>query len=90
MEIRWTLAAASDLDDINAYLKARHPEYRVPTMKRIYEAAQSLKQMPLRGPAGRVEGTRELLLSPLPYVIVYRVRRDSVEILRVYHTSRNR
>jgi len=31
-------AAAADLDNINAYLRTRHPQYRETTIRRLYEA----------------------------------------------------
>ena len=43
------------------------------TMRRLYGAAKSLKQFPHRGRIGRKDGTRELIIAPLPYVIVYGV-----------------
>ena len=39
---------------------------------------------------GREEGTRELLFPPLPYVAVYRVKEQSIEVLRIYHTAQDR
>jgi toxin ParE1/3/4 len=38
---------------------------------------------------GREDGTRELVLTPLPYIVVYRVREDAIEILHVYHGAQN-
>jgi plasmid stabilization system protein ParE len=46
MHIRWTTAAAADLEQISNYLKDRHPHYRQPTMRRLYEAIRSLKDSP--------------------------------------------
>jgi hypothetical protein len=37
MRIRWTLAAAADLEYISNYLKDRHPRYRQPTMRKLYK-----------------------------------------------------
>jgi plasmid stabilization system protein ParE len=34
-----------------------------------------------------MEGTRELVLAPLPYIIVYGVGPEMVHIFRVIHTS---
>ena len=66
MQIRWTPAAAADLKHISNYLKDRHPHYRQPTMRKLYEAIRSLKESPHRGRPGREDGTRELLFSPCP------------------------
>jgi plasmid stabilization system protein ParE len=90
MRIRWTPAAAADLALISEYLKDRHPHYRLPTMRRLYEAIGSLADSPNRGRPGRESGTRELLFPPLPYVAVYRLKENSIEVLRIYHAAQNR
>jgi toxin ParE1/3/4 len=89
MRIRWTPAAAADLQHISDYLREHHPQYRQATVGKIYDAVESLKEWPHLGRAGREEGTRELLFPPLPYVAVYRVRRQKIEVLRIYHGAQN-
>jgi len=59
-------------------------------MRRLYETIQSLKGYPHRGRPGREEGTREILFPPLPYVAVYRLKEQTVEVLRIYHTAQDR
>jgi toxin ParE1/3/4 len=90
VRIRWTPAAAADLRQINDYLKSRHPRYRQPTMRKLYEAIQSLKLSPHRGRIGREPETRELLFLPLPYIAVYRIKEQSIEVLRIHHAAQNR
>lgn len=90
MRIRWTPPAASDLQGISDYLKEHQPHYRQPTMRRLYEKIRSLKETPYIGRPGRIEGTREMFFSPTPYVAVYRVQGETVEIWRIWHTSQNR
>jgi plasmid stabilization system protein ParE len=90
MRVRWTPAAATDLQQISEYLKEHHPRYRQPTLKRIYDCVRSLKNWPDMGRPGREEGTRELLFPPLPYVVVYRVKDQNIEVTRVYHGARGR
>ena len=90
MRIRWTPAAAADLQHISDYLKDRHPQHREPTLRKMYTSVQSLKQWPHRGRVGREEGTRELLFPPLPYIAVYRVKEQTVEVLRIYHGAQAR
>lgn len=89
MRVRWTPAAATDLERLSKYLEGRHPRYRQPTMRKIYETIRALRDMPYCGRPGREDGTREILFLPLPYVAVYRVRDQSIEVLRIYHTSQN-
>jgi plasmid stabilization system protein ParE len=78
------------MEHISNYLKDRRPQYRQSTMRKLYEAVRSLKQSPDRGRPGSEDGTRELFFAPLPYVAVYRVDEDSVEVLRFYHTAQDR
>jgi len=54
---------------------------------RVYEQVEQLAQFPELGRAGRGRGTRELVISRTPFVVVYRVRPKlgRVEILRVLH-----
>ena len=90
MRISWTPAAAADLEHISNYLQERHPHYRQPTMRKLYEAIRSLKELPQRGRPGREDGTRELLFPPTPYIAVYRVQEQSIEVLRIYHAAQDR
>lgn len=92
MRIRWTPAAAADLQSISDYLKQHFPQYRQPTMRKLYETIQSLRQSPHRGRPGSEAGTREILFSPLPDLAVYRLneRQQTLEILRVYHGAQYR
>jgi toxin ParE1/3/4 len=88
--IRWAPAAADDLEDIHDYLRERHPSLVEPTIRKLYDAARSLKGFPHRGRIGQQEGTRELIMAPMPYIIVYGVEREIVHIFRIIHTARER
>jgi toxin ParE1/3/4 len=90
MRIRWTPAAADDLEHIAAYLKADHPDYARATVHEQYEAIRSLRLSPLLSRLGREPGTRELVFDRLPYVVVYRVNEDTIEVLRIWHGAQNR
>ena len=89
-QIRWAPAAAEDLQSISDYLREHYPSFAQPTIRKLYKAARSLKQFPNRGRAGQKDGTRELVMIPLPYIIVYGVESDMVYIFRVIHTSEDR
>ena len=90
MRVRWTPPAAADLQGISDYLKEHHPQYRQPTMRKLYEKVRTLKDTPYIGRPGRIEGTRELWFRPMPYIAVYRVAEQAIEVLRIYHTSQDR
>lgn len=89
MRIRWTPPAAADMHSISDYLKEHSPHYREPTMRKLYEKIRALRETPYIGRPGRIEGTRELLFPPMPYIAVYRVHQQTIEVWRIYHTSRS-
>jgi toxin ParE1/3/4 len=90
MRIRWTLAAAADLEHIKDYLTEHYPHLAQSTVLELYETIRSLKASPHRGRAGREEGTRELVFTDLPYIAAYRVKEQTIEVLHIYHTAQRR
>jgi len=90
MYIRWTPAAADNFEHIKNYLSERHPQFVQSTVLAVYEAIRSLKTYPQRGRPGREEGTRELVLSRLPYIVAYRIKEETIEILYIHHGAQNR
>jgi addiction module RelE/StbE family toxin len=88
--MRWTPAAADDLESIQDYLLGHLPSLAQSTIREIYEKIPMLRSTPFRGRPGREEGTRELVLSRLPYIVVYRVKDSDVEILHIYHGAQHR
>ncbi|MEX2301070.1 MAG: type II toxin-antitoxin system RelE/ParE family toxin [Bryobacterales bacterium] len=89
MRLRWTVPAAEDLENIKAYLDTRYPQFSEPSVRTIYRRIRSLKKDPLRGRPGHLNGTRELPLSPLPYVVVYAAKPEAIEILHIYHGAQD-
>ena len=90
MRIRWTPPAAADMQSISDYPKEHHPHYRQPTMRKIYERIRALKHTSYIGRPGRIEGTREILFQPMPYVAVYCVYEQTIEIWRIWHAAQDR
>jgi plasmid stabilization system protein ParE len=46
---------------------------------------EGLARFPEMGRPGRIEGTRELVISRTPYIAAYRILGGTVQILRVLH-----
>ena len=85
MEVRWSPAASDDLADIVARIRSDNPDAAYRTARNIYDRAGGLINFPRGGRQGRVNGTRELPLPPLPYIVVYRELADAVEIVNIIH-----
>ena len=85
MHLRWTEAAATDLERIADYLFSHAPDRAPRLIRSIYEAPEGLLSFPHRGRPGKKAGTRELVLSPLPWIVVYTVRDDFVHVVRILH-----
>jgi toxin ParE1/3/4 len=85
IQLRWTLAAADDLRQIADYLFEKTPQNAATLIRRIYDASSALKSFPHRGRVGKKEGTRELLIPSLPYIVVYQIEGDFANIVRILH-----
>lgn len=71
---------------IENYIAHDNPFAAISVIDTIEEQIKLLKQHPKAGRHGRLDGTRELVISGLPYVVVYREHQvDTVEIVRVLH-----
>jgi len=88
MKIKWVRLALTDLDEAAAFISQDNPEAVIRTAKRIRDAARMLSDHPDAGRAGRVHGTRELVIADTPFILPYRVVENTVQILRVLHGAR--
>lgn len=88
MRVKWLRRALQNLDDEAAYIAQDSPQSAAAFVAHLLASAEMLATHPQMGRPGRVPGTRELVVTRFPYILPYRVRAQSVEILRVFHTSR--
>ncbi len=89
MRVIWTPEAADHLEQVAVYLKDRDPRVAEGIVTRIYTLAESLGEMPRRGRVGRQPDTRELVIPGLPYIVIYRVGDDAIQLLAVIHAARD-
>ncbi|MCK5069023.1 MAG: type II toxin-antitoxin system RelE/ParE family toxin [Desulfocapsa sp.] len=87
MQIRWTYKALDNLDAAVEYIAADNPTAAQKVAKRIWDSVLLLKNQPGLGRPGRVVGTRELIISGLPYIIPYLEKDGTIVILRIMHSS---
>jgi plasmid stabilization system protein ParE len=88
MRVRWLRKALANLDAEAAYIATEDPAAARLVVARVLTAVDRLTEQPALGRPGRVPGTRELVVPKTRYIVPYRVRRETVEILRVFHASR--
>jgi toxin ParE1/3/4 len=88
MKIRWVRLAWVDLEEAVGFSARDNPAAARKMAKRIWEAARLLVEHPGAGRAGRVQGTRELVIGGTPFILPYRVKDNTVQILRVLHAPR--
>ena len=88
MQIRWTAPAAAALESITDLVARENSRAAFEIAQRIRFAADLLAEHPRMGRAGRIRGTRELVILGIPYIVPYRIKGHEVHILSVYHTSR--
>jgi toxin ParE1/3/4 len=88
VKVVWLKRAVADLARARGHIARDNPAAAQRVAERVKEAVARLEAFPGIGRQGRVPGTRELVVSGTPFVIPYRVRENTVEILRVLHGAR--
>ena len=86
--IKWTQGALASVDEIAGCIAKDNPTRATTIVLELQAAVTQLQTHPGIGRAGRVPGTRELVLHK-NYIAIYRVRGNDVEILRLHHAARN-
>lgn len=88
MTVRYTRQAIADLQEACGYIALERPSAARVIGQRIRDAVSGLAQFPDRGRAGRVPGTRELVIPGTPFLVAYRVRSGYVDVLAILHGAR--
>lgn len=85
MNVEWLPSAVRTLGSQLSYIADRNPQAAVDMSHAIEAAVSRLADFPESARPGRVPGTRELVVSATPFVVVYRIEATGVVILRVLH-----
>jgi toxin ParE1/3/4 len=89
MTILWSPEAIEDLNSLRAYIAEDDPvAARRVALHIMRSIEQLLPDSPQLGRPGRVPGTRELVIPKTPFIVPYRLQRNVIQILRVYHGAR--
>ena len=89
MKIVWSPESRHDLTQLYAYIALDNPQAGQAMVERIILLVEdNLPRFPQLGPIGKVPGTRELVVPGTPYIVPYRVKAQTIEVVRVYHAAR--
>ena len=89
MRVRWTADAADDLERICDYIAEDRPDAARRVAQSVVERIGTLETFPHLGRVGRVQGTREIAFSPLPFVAIYEIRDEQIVVLRILHGAQS-
>lgn len=85
MKVVWSRRAIQHLIALRQYITKHSEQNAALVAKRLPDSVDLLQTQPEMGRPGRVLGTRELVVSATPYLIPYRVRRDRLELIAIFH-----
>lgn len=85
MTLRWLESALSARYKQLDYIARDNPIAAVEMDERIERDTERLLRHPQSGRKGRKPGTRELVIARSPFILVYRIKRQRIEILRLLH-----
>ena len=88
MRLEWTRPALSDFADSQEYLNEESSQLAELVAGRVLSAAHQLKDHPRMGRPGH-NGSREWVVKRTPYILVYQVNGDLIEILRMWHDKQD-
>jgi toxin ParE1/3/4 len=89
MKVVYLRGALRDLDAIRRYIAKDNLQAAEAVVARIHDATSRLESFPYSGRPGP-RGIRLLSVTGLPYIVIHRIRDDTVKVVAVFHTSRNR
>ena len=83
----WLRKAIADRDAQLDTIAHDNPRAAIEQGDRIAHQVGQLVLHPEMGRTGRMQGTRELVISRTPFVVVYRLKGRRIELLRLLHGS---
>ena len=90
MKLRWQVSAVSDLAKIRDYISADSPSAARAVVDRVVRSVERLRTFPASGRLGQVQGTREVVVPGLPYIVVYTHDDIGVDIVAIFHGAQKR
>jgi toxin ParE1/3/4 len=88
LRVKWLRKALANLDDAAGYIAKDNLSAARAMVADAFRLIGLLADNLNLGKAGRVAGTRELVVPRHPYIIPYRIRGGCVDVLRFLHGAR--
>lgn len=88
MIIKWLPDAERDFVSIIDYIADDNPQAAIEQGDEIETQIAGLLDHHHRGRAGRIKGTREVVIVRTPYIAVYRIKPNAIQVLRILHGAR--
>lgn len=85
MILAWSPLAAEERFEQLDYIAQDNPLAAITQDEEIEQQTSLLVEQPEMGRVGRVKGTRELVITHTPFIVVYRIKGERIEILRLLH-----
>jgi toxin ParE1/3/4 len=89
VHVRWLRRAPENVDEGSTYVATNDPVAGARLVERIVSSVERLKNHPAAGRPGRLPNTRELVVAGTPYIVPYRIRGQTVEILGFFMAREN-
>ena len=89
MKVHWTDLAVKHLADIHEYIARTSPQFALRMVDRLTRRSQQIGDFPRSGrvvPRKNDQNLREVFEGP--YRIIYRIKKDQIDVLAVIHGSR--
>jgi plasmid stabilization system protein ParE len=89
LTLSWSERARQDLREALGFIARDSPTAARRVQREIRQQVSNLARFPELGREGLLVGTRELIFARLPYIAIYRLTDNGLEILRFRHASRD-
>jgi len=85
--LQWLPKALANRNAQIAYIAQDNPLAAITQGDLIKTQVDQLIEQPGLGRIGRKRGTRELVISKTPFVVIFRIKAKRIEIIRLLHSS---
>jgi toxin ParE1/3/4 len=85
--VEWLPKAENDRAHHIGYIAERNLLVALELDERIQAAADQLAYFPHSAPAGRIHGTRELIIQASSFILVFRIEMAKIVVLALLHSA---